>query len=414
MRDLATTQSDLLGYWRRRWSVWILERVLTLTWVFLTWNQSSWLCIGLPLVYWYFTNYYYLSPINFTSRESTKWQIPKGWYKVADSFDVPVEKIKSFRIAGQEVVLFRTSSGSVTVADAFCPHLGANLGVGSKVKGDCIECPFHGWRFSGKDGKCSSVPYSKNTPSHTSLRLWHTREVNSTILVWYTPDTENNEPEWEPSVIDALGGFHGKTEHFVTCRLQDIPENGADVYHLGFLHSPYLLRWVPFLSHGFSAEWSASKEPEQKHISQIKLQTWLNWRGNCMEWSIVNVSIRQIGPGLVYLHYQPKMMPWAHATVLQSATPVTPSLNKLQHVVYGSTWMPRWVTQIMLLTTVWQVDRDAQIWNNKTFRANPILVREEKSLKEYRRWFRQFYSQNLHHPQHPHSPQGPKGDGEVF
>jgi cholesterol 7-dehydrogenase len=41
------------------------------------------------------------------------------------------------------LVLFRTESGEAKVLDAYCPHMGADLGVGSKVVGDCIECPFH-------------------------------------------------------------------------------------------------------------------------------------------------------------------------------------------------------------------------------------------------------------------------------
>jgi len=46
--------------------------------------------------------------------------------------------------------------------DAYCPHLGANLGVGGLVRGDCIECPFHLWKFRGIDGECVNIPYSKN------------------------------------------------------------------------------------------------------------------------------------------------------------------------------------------------------------------------------------------------------------
>ena len=45
--------------------------------------------------------------------------------------------------------------------DAYCPHLGANMAAGGVVKGDCIECPFHGWQFEGHDGTCSSIPYAK-------------------------------------------------------------------------------------------------------------------------------------------------------------------------------------------------------------------------------------------------------------
>ncbi len=62
--------------------------------------------------------------------------------------------------------------------DAFCPHLGTNLGVGGKVVDvcgqDCIRCPFHGWTFRGKDGICNKVPrlecdyyyFMKTKPNH--------------------------------------------------------------------------------------------------------------------------------------------------------------------------------------------------------------------------------------------------------
>lgn len=61
---------------------------------------------------------------------------------------------------GQELVVFRDTKGLAHVLDAYCPHMGANLGVGGRVVGDCIECPFHGWKFRGHDGKCMEIPYS--------------------------------------------------------------------------------------------------------------------------------------------------------------------------------------------------------------------------------------------------------------
>ena len=37
--------------------------------------------------------------------------------------------------------MFRTASGRVHVMDAYCQHLGANMGVGGKVEGENIACP---------------------------------------------------------------------------------------------------------------------------------------------------------------------------------------------------------------------------------------------------------------------------------
>lgn len=58
--------------------------------------------------------------------------------------------------------MFRGQEGQAHVLNAYCPHLGANLAVGGRVVGNCIECPFHGWRFEGSDGKCVKIPYAEN------------------------------------------------------------------------------------------------------------------------------------------------------------------------------------------------------------------------------------------------------------
>ena len=50
------------------------------------------------------------------------------------------------------------------MVDSYCPHLGANLSAGGKVvDDDCIECPFHGWKFDGESGKVVDIPYSKKS-----------------------------------------------------------------------------------------------------------------------------------------------------------------------------------------------------------------------------------------------------------
>lgn len=59
------------------------------------------------------------------------------------------------------MVVFRGQDGKAYVMDAYCPHLGANLAVGGRVVGNCIECPFHGWQFRGEDGRCVRIPYAE-------------------------------------------------------------------------------------------------------------------------------------------------------------------------------------------------------------------------------------------------------------
>lgn len=64
-------------------------------------------------------------------------------------------------ILGEQLAVFRDQDGKSYVVDSYCPHLGANLAVGGRVVGNCIECPFHGWQFRGNDGKCVKIPYAE-------------------------------------------------------------------------------------------------------------------------------------------------------------------------------------------------------------------------------------------------------------
>ena len=47
------------------------------------------------------------------------------------------------------LVMARWQNGDVRVMDAYCPHLGADIGVGGRVEGNCLVCPFHGWGCDG-------------------------------------------------------------------------------------------------------------------------------------------------------------------------------------------------------------------------------------------------------------------------
>lgn len=88
---------------------------------------------------------------------------PNGWFVVASSVEVKSGAALSVNCLGENFVVFRsTKSQEAFIFDAYCPHMGANLGVGGIVNGDCIECPFHQWTFDGTNGECVQIPYSKS------------------------------------------------------------------------------------------------------------------------------------------------------------------------------------------------------------------------------------------------------------
>lgn len=72
---------------------------------------------------------------------------PNGWYAIAESFEVAPGQAIAVNCLGENFVVFRNAeSGETFVLDAYCSHLGANLGEGGTVEGNCIQCPFHQWK----------------------------------------------------------------------------------------------------------------------------------------------------------------------------------------------------------------------------------------------------------------------------
>ena len=84
--------------------------------------------------------------------------IPFGWFQVAFPDDLaPGEVTRAALLEHATSCSGATTAGDFHLQDAYCPHLGAHLGVGGKVDGDEVVCPFHGWKYDG-DGRVHEHP----------------------------------------------------------------------------------------------------------------------------------------------------------------------------------------------------------------------------------------------------------------
>ncbi|XP_030379925.1 cholesterol 7-desaturase isoform X2 [Scaptodrosophila lebanonensis] len=284
--------------------------------------------------------------------------------------------------------------------DAYCPHLGANLGIGGRVVGDNIVCPFHQWSFRGTDGACINVPYSSCVPQTSKVKKWISKEVNEYIFVWY--HAEPTENTWDLPISMEIQSdqyvYHGRNEFYISCHIQEIPENGADLAHFSAIHNESIFAGSsnPKKSifstvgyHHWSASWSPCKGA-YRHFAVITLNHSLEIT---KKWHLFHMKVvaKQIGPSYVQLNMCSPTL--GSFQILQTITPVEPLLQKVVHRFYG----PRWLAPIMKIFIFGEsimFERDINIWNHKTFRSNPLLVKEDTSLKRFRIWYGQFYTAN--------------------
>ncbi|XP_035701013.1 cholesterol 7-desaturase [Folsomia candida] len=204
---------------------------------------------------------------------------PNGWFVVMESRLLKKTEAKEANYFGKTFVVWRGSSGQAYIADGYCPHIGAHLGVMGLVKGDCIECPFHGWTFEGTGGTCVKIPYAdpSSIPKSAKLKLHTSLEMNGFIFIWY--HDKGLQPTWTPRRIPEVDNgrwkYRGRSEFRVSVHAQEIAENIADTGHFAKLHETSYLAGINFnnrmLDNIFDQEWKAgwyvSKEADRGHES---------------------------------------------------------------------------------------------------------------------------------------------------
>lgn len=267
---------------------------------------------------------------------------PNGWFPLLESDDLEKNEVREVTALGEHFAVFRNDEGKAHVLDAYCPHLGANMAIGGVVHGNCLECPFHGWRFDGETGSCTVIPYAEKIPSFIKAKTWPSIEVNSLIFVWYHAD--NEEPSWYPQDLEPikkkLWPCHGRSEFLVGCHIQDVSENGGDIAHLNAIHSPNLLGghdlrfyerfYLKFMKHVWTGAWQPS--PEKSHLGLMSLT--LDTRVlNKFSLGKMNVKVEQVGPAYAELLVDTN---WGTMIILQAVTPIEPHLQKIVNRIYAS------------------------------------------------------------------------------
>lgn len=142
------------------------------------------------------------------------------------------------KMLGQRFVLYRDSGGQAHCLSDVCLHRGGSL-AGGWVKGDCVACPYHGWRYDG-DGKVTLVPSEGEDyapPDRARVDSYPTQEAYGMIWVFLGDAPEGERfplpefPEYgDPAWRMLTDDWHWKAD------AARVVENGIDIAHSSFVH----------------------------------------------------------------------------------------------------------------------------------------------------------------------------------
>ena len=317
---------------------------------------------------------------------------PTGWYMIGWSLQFPAGEVRPLRYFGEDLVGYRGEDGVLHVLDAHCPHLGAHIGHGGRVIGDCVECPFHGWGW-GPDGVNRYIPYEDRPNRSKRLRVWSIREQHGCVFMWQQP--QGGAPRWElPDIFatfpdqpqDPAGYYRPYPE--LSTRYEREPvhpqlpaENAPDSIHFEYVHratvTPKLLNWeIVDQEWRFLTGWPDGRSEDPDAMS-LRIHSVLFGLGGAM--SVFEGT--------------------ANYRLVFATTPVEDGCSDM----FYSIWWPRLAgdeSEVPPPDLQQYVEReflialadDLEIWRYQDYVEHPALARQDaRPYGALRRWAQQFY-----------------------
>ena len=185
------------------------------------------------------------------------------WYPMSTTAEL-TDQPQKVRALGQDFVLFRDAQGKARCLANTCTHRGGSL-AGGKIKGDCIQCPYHGWQFNG-EGECQKIPSlgsKANIPARTRVDAYPVDERYGLVFAFLGDLPEAERPpilevkEW------GQEGWRTTMQHYhLNGYYERSIENGIDPAHNEYVHD----------THGFSGE----REEEYK-VGEMRIEENAPW-----------------------------------------------------------------------------------------------------------------------------------------
>jgi phenylpropionate dioxygenase-like ring-hydroxylating dioxygenase large terminal subunit len=306
---------------------------------------------------------------------------PSGWYFVAYTSDLAAGSVLPLRYFGEDLVLYRTDAGEPVLLSAHCPHLGAHLGHGGKVQGNCLRCPFHAWELD-QGGQCTKVPYASRIPPRAHVRAWPLCERNGVVLAYY--DAHGRPPSFEipeiPGYLSERYTAPVRVQFRVRTHVQEFRENTVDIPHFVFVHR---------------ADHAEATAEIDGHIlrGRARAEFDLGYLGK--PGTKAEMILDFAGYGLGYLVADEHIAQQIHFVQLAMSTPIDEEYVDVRFNTAVEIGKSRQLAEravgMSAADSKMQLERDIPIWENKLYRDRPTLCDGDGPIMAFRRYARQFY-----------------------
>lgn len=323
---------------------------------------------------------------------------PEGWYFVATRRQVLKERLFRKTWMGEEVVVWADGSGSICVADAYCPHLGSNLGpaAGGRVCDGRLICPFHGYEYDAT-GQCVATPYAE-APRKARLAVFETREICGLVFAWW--GLNGRGPQWslpaEAPEQASWSNIEARTVRFPG-HPQETTENSVDLAHFRYVHGyDSFSRSAPVFidRHCLHSEFDFLSR--RRVLKGIGLTLDLSAHTLVCGLGYSFVEIREKSIGL-------DMRLWVLATPVDGMLVDLTLACQVREIKGPRRWFAGLgflpvrlrapvMTKLMLVFQKQDVLQDVVIWSRKKYVARPRLCRSDGEVMPFRAFCAQFYA----------------------
>jgi phenylpropionate dioxygenase-like ring-hydroxylating dioxygenase large terminal subunit len=197
----------------------------------------------------------------------------EAWYPVYYIDDLDKSKPSPFTLLGRDIVIWWDKTASCWRAfEDKCPHRLAPLSEGRIAEDGNLECPYHGWAFSGS-GECQRIPQqveggTAELSKRACVASFPTVERQGLLFVY--PGEPENAAKTKVPIVEPLEDSPAEWTCLNTFR--DLPydaltllENVLDASHVPYTHhrsvgnrayaSPVELEIVESNRQGFKGVW---------------------------------------------------------------------------------------------------------------------------------------------------------------